>query len=100
MAHPTLEEGRISPKRAFLIGGGILGVALLLFGRGLLRWIELEAQQRQLQSEIATLQAENRRLVEESRRLREDPAYMERVARREMGFVRPGETVIKLKKKQ
>ncbi|MBI3292790.1 MAG: septum formation initiator family protein [Elusimicrobia bacterium] len=87
-------------SKKLLLTGAILAAGLFFFGRGAIRWIELEAQQAQLQSEIATLQAENRRLAEESRRLREDPAYMEAVARRELGFVRPGETVIKLKKKQ
>ena len=46
---------------------------------------------------IAALHAENARLREQARRLREDPAAIEEVARRELGLIKPGETVFIIK---
>jgi len=87
----------MAKNRIFLIAAGTAATGLFFFGPGLLRWTHLENQRAQFQAEIETLQRENLQLTEEARRLREDPAYMEAVARQEMGFVRPGETVVKLK---
>lgn len=88
----------MEPKRRVLIGISIGGGLLFLYGAGLLRWAEITAQKSALESEVARLKQENLRLYEEARRLREDPAYAEAIARRELGFVRPGETKIKFKK--
>ena len=82
--------------RTALIGAGILFV----YGAAALRWIELRSDRSRLEAEISSLKTENRRLYEEARRLREDPAYAEAVARRELGFVRPGETKIKISNRQ
>ena len=82
-------------RRLLILGSA--GLLLLLFGPRLLRWGELKGREAQLQAEIASLKAQNRELFEEARRLREDPAYAEAVARKELGLVRPGETVIKVK---
>ncbi len=87
----------MDPKKKFLIGAGI-GLALLaLYAPAFLRWSELNARQEQLETEIALLKRENIRLAQEAKRLREDPAYAEALARRQFGFVRPGETVIKFR---
>ena len=90
----------MDPKKHFLIGAAVMGGFLLLFGPGFVRWAELRAQRSQLKSEVGTLKEQNRRLYDEARRLREDPGYAEAVYRQEMGFVRPGETVIKFKDKR
>ncbi len=71
-----------------------MGLAVL-YGPGFIRWAELKAQQAELRTEVARLKAENSRLHAEARRLREDPSYAEAIARRELGFVRQGETMIK-----
>lgn len=82
-------------KRSALTLLAIAGGLLFLYGPALLRWLELQSRRDQLDSEIALLTKENQRLYEEARRLREDPTYAEAVARRELGLVRPGETVVK-----
>jgi cell division protein FtsB len=46
-----------------------------------------------MQSENARLTAENSQLAREARALRSDPAALERAAREELRFVRPGERV-------
>lgn len=88
----------MDPKKKLLIGAGIGLGLLMLYAPAFLRWSELNARQEQLEAEIAALKGENSRLVQEAKRLREDPAYAEAVARRQFGFVRPGETVIKLQR--
>ncbi len=90
----------MDPKRRRLIGAAVVGGLLLIYGPGLFRWIEIKARRSQMELEIAGLKQENQRLYEETRRLREDPAYAEAVARREMGFARPGETVVRIKEKK
>ena len=88
----------MEPKKKLLIGSG-LGLGLvLLYAPAFLRWSELNARQEQLEAEIAALKGENLRLYQEARRLREDPSYAEAVARRQFGFVRPGETVVKFQR--
>jgi cell division protein FtsB len=88
----------MDPKKKLLIGAGI-GLGLLaLYGPAFLRWSELNARQEQLETEIAALKKENVRLYQEAKRLREDPSYAEAVARRQSGFVRPGETVVKFQR--
>lgn len=87
----------MEPKKKFLTSAAVAGGLILLYGSGLIRWAERKGTQARLESEIACLREENQRLYQEARRLREDPAYAEAVARRQLGFVRPGETVIRLK---
>ena len=90
----------MEPKKKLLIGS-LIGVGLLLlYGVGFLHWVELKAEEGRLKKEVAYLQIENRRLYEESRRLREDPSYAEAVARQQLGFTRPGETVVKFTDRQ
>ena len=60
---------------------------------GLLATRLASSQEAQLADRIAVLKAENDALREHARRLREDPAYIEEVARREFGLIRPGERV-------
>lgn len=84
-------------KRKLLIGLAIGAGLVVLYAPAFVRWAELKARQDQMQAEIATLKRENQRLYQEAKRLREDPSYAEAVARRQFGFVRPGETVVKFK---
>ena len=85
----------MEPKKVLLIGLLLGAVLAFFFGPGFLRWAELEAQQAQLRTQVSALREGNQRLYEETRRLREDPSYVEAVARQQLRFVRPGETVIR-----
>ena len=60
---------------------------------GLRRHLTLSAEVRRMQGENARLAAENAALSREVRALRSDPAALERAAREELRFVRPGERV-------
>ncbi|MDL1952272.1 septum formation initiator family protein, partial [Acidobacteria bacterium ACD] len=50
----------------------------------------------ELQSEISALAAENEQLEAEVSRLEKDPAAVEKIAREELNFVRPGDVVLVL----
>jgi cell division protein FtsB len=68
-------------------------------------WVKIRPkleQNQHLQEQIEALAAENRALearIEELKRNQElletDPRFVERVAREELGYVRPGETVFR-----
>lgn len=72
----------------------LLIVALAITLAGIFPFRQLLAQQRQVESTEAKLEAlvmENERLAEEAELLQTQPE-IERVAREELGLVRPGET--------
>lgn len=88
----------MEPKKKLLIGVGIGLGLLLLYGPAFIRWSELNTRQEQLEAEVALLKRQNLQLYQEAKRLREDPSYAEAVARRQFGFVREGETVVKFQR--
>ena len=84
--------------------GAALAVALVLsygpyhlYARsGLARTIALRRELTTLEARNRDLAAENERLAREAAALRDDPAALERVARVELGWVRPGELVLEM----
>ncbi len=60
---------------------------------GLRRYVALSREVRRMRAENARLEGENEALSREARALRSDPAALERAAREELRFVRPGERV-------
>lgn len=85
---------------------GVAAIALALtFGylpyhlharSGFARFLQLRADLASLQAHNARLLEENERLSREAEALRSDPRAVERVARAELGWVRPGEVVFDL----
>ena len=82
--------------------GWIVVAALLLlavmavFGdNGVLALRRLRGEVDSLVREVRTLEAENERLSRAISELQEDPAAIERIAREELGLVRPGERVLR-----
>ena len=65
--------------------------------RGLVESYRARQQYRALEAQVRQLEIDNVRLREEARRLREDPATIERIARRELGLARPGEVLVLVK---
>jgi cell division protein FtsB len=63
---------------------------------GLARTLVLRRDLKALRVRNAQLAAENDRLAREAEALRDDPNAIERVARAELGWVRPGEIVVDL----
>ncbi len=77
---------------------GVLAVLLgaAVFGEnGVLHLRRLRAEVEALHRDVQTLEAENERLSRAIGELRSDPAAVERIAREELGLVRPGERVLR-----
>jgi cell division protein FtsB len=82
----------------------VLGAAVALFMAllalaGLKSWRDLEAareRERILETRIADTRARSDRLRARIERLRTDPGALERLAREDLGMVRPGDVVIEL----
>ena len=69
-------------------------VATILFGsRGVLRLHALTTDEAAIKQRIGALLEENQRLRTQLHALRTDDRYLERLAREQLGFVRPGEVV-------
>lgn len=85
------------PLRAAAIAGAVtVALAMGAWGvSGALRARALEHQIRAAEGEIETLKTQARTLEETADRLRNDPAYIEKLAREEHGLVRPDETILK-----
>lgn len=82
---------------------GILAAAALLFSVfgevGILSTWRMGRSQRQLVEENAKLREDNARLRAEVDKLRTNPAYIEEIARKELGLIGKKENVIVLERK-
>ena len=78
--------------------GAVLAVVLgtAVFGEnGILHLRRLRAEVEALHRDVQALEVENERLTRAIGELRTDPAAVERIAREELGLVRPGERVLR-----
>jgi cell division protein FtsB len=80
--------------RWWLVGAVVAAAAAAAWDpSGLRRYLALASEVRRMERENARLAADNASLSREVRALRSDPAALERAAREELRFVRPGERV-------
>jgi cell division protein FtsB len=77
--------------------GATLVVESLFGARGLSALLEARRQHAAVASDLERLRAENARLRSDARRLREDPDAIEEAARRDLGYIAPGEKVFIVK---
>lgn len=98
---PSAPEVRERRRRflryGLLIVSGVLMVNALFGERGYLATIQARHDQAQLESDLNAVRMENARLAEEARRLKQDPQALEEAARRDLGLIRPGETLITIR---
>lgn len=72
---------------------------LLIFSEnGLLSYFRLRGELKEHKKNIASLINENSALEAELRRLREDPSYLEEIARKKYGLIWEGEKVLRFEK--
>ena len=79
------------------------GTALVLLAMGvtayagnqILRVTQMRREISTMERDITTLRGRSEELTRTVDRLRNDPAFVEKLAREEFGMVRPGETVLK-----
>ena len=82
---------------ALVLVGCVIVVDALVGERGLLAMRKARQQYHALEGALAAAKAENGRLRLEAKRLREDPSAIEDLARRELGLIKPGETLFILR---
>lgn len=82
-----------------LLGG--LGLILVVAGlavygsNGVVRVWHMQRELQALERELGTLRARTRELTDTVDRLRNDPLFIEKLAREDLGMVHPGETILK-----
>ncbi|BDG07780.1 FtsB family cell division protein [Anaeromyxobacter paludicola] len=89
----------LRPQHKSLLVAGVAGAFLAysaLEGRGLRQHLRLQREIQAVSTRNEALRQENLRLRREARALTGDPAALERAAREELNYVRPGELVIRL----
>lgn len=73
------------------------GPYYLYANSGFARYLQLRRDLAAVQARNARLRAENERLAREADALRANPRAIEKVARADLGWVRPGEVVFELR---
>jgi cell division protein FtsB len=77
----------------------IVAVTLSAYGaRAVLKVSEMRRDMETMERDLVTLRARTEELTRTVDRLRNDPAYIEKLAREDLGYVREGETVLKFPK--
>ncbi len=77
------------------MGSCALMVNALIGENGYLATLRARQEHKALVASLTKLRLENQQLSDEVRRLHDDPAGpMEEAARRELGFIKPGETLV------
>jgi cell division protein FtsB len=93
---PRVDLERLSPQRLGAIAMVVLAVGLAVFGvKESVRAWQMRHDMRAVEREVEALRAKQAELTRTVERLRNDPLYIEKLAREEMGMVREGETVLK-----
>jgi cell division protein FtsB len=85
-----------------VLGAAVVLFLALLLVAGVKSWRDLEAarsRERALTDRIEALHRESERLKARIERLRHDPGTLERLAREELGMVRPGDVLFELPQK-
>lgn len=92
------EEARTRNRRILAYGlfifSLILMVNALVGENGYLATLRARREHDALVQALSKLQQENNRLADEANRLKNDPAALEEAARRDLGLMRPGETLV------
>ena len=94
----TERSSRSARWKKLLIAAGVVLALYFLVTRllgemGVVKYYRMKAQYYDLTKEIAKLKQDNIRLRNDINALKNDPAYLERVARDKLGLARPGEIV-------
>ena len=98
---PSAPEVRDRRRRLFryglLIVSGILMVNAVFGERGYLATLQARQQEHGLEADLQAIRVENADLAENAMRIKQDPQALEEAARRNLGLIRPGETLITIR---
>ncbi|MBI3993713.1 MAG: septum formation initiator family protein [Candidatus Lambdaproteobacteria bacterium] len=90
--------------RAFMAFLVIFGVGMILVSlvgdQGWIAYLRLQGERGQLRQRIEETRAREAQLRREIHALQDDPAYLEQVARKLLGLVKPGDVVIEMRPKR
>lgn len=96
MASTSAAKKQVKWFRYVLLGLGVLAAYHVLTGpSGAFNLVKLRQANDETRRELDSLQARKRALALEKARLEKDSAYLERVARKELGMAKPGEKVFR-----
>ncbi len=96
MRAPRVDVQTLSPKRLGTIAMVALAVMLAVFGvKESVRAWQMRRDMHAVERDVQARRAKEAELTRTVDRLRNDPLYIEKLAREEMGMVREGETVLK-----
>jgi len=90
----------IRQRRRRVLGYGLLIVSAVLMANavigenGYLASVRAQREYDRAMADLTRIRAENQALQDESRRLQHDADALEDAARRELGMIRPGETLV------
>lgn len=79
---------------------GFLFVLILIFLPGYSKFQELYQKNKLLEEKIRQLEISNKKLTNELSRLKEDPVYVEKVAREKLKVTKKGEIIFKIAPEQ
>jgi cell division protein FtsB len=92
-----LKQQSFFQKLSLLMAGvvSVLAIAYAFIGNnGYLELRRREAKSRELRARAEELRRENKEILDEIRKLKTDPKLIEKIAREELGMVKPGEVKI------
>jgi cell division protein FtsB len=95
--HDDAPKPESSPRGRRLLRVGLVIVTLAVLidaivgEKGLVALMRARDLESAVASDLQRVRDENQRTVEQARRYREDPATLEELARRDLGYIKPGE---------
>ncbi len=87
----TTPRGRRLLRAGLVVVTVVVLVDAIVGEKGLVALMRAHDREAEVQHDLATARLDNQRAVEQARRYREDPATLEELARRDLGFIKPGE---------
>jgi cell division protein FtsB len=95
--HDDAPKPETTPRGRRLLRAGLVIVTIVVLvdaivgEKGRVALMRARERQAEVAHDLETLRLENLRTVEQARRYREDAATIEELARRDLGFIKPGE---------
>ena len=96
-AQDDAPKPEITPRGRRLLRVGLVIVTLVVLidaivgEKGLVALMRARELEAAVATDLQRVRDENQRTVEQARRYREDPATLEELARRDLGYIKPGE---------
>jgi cell division protein FtsB len=87
----TTPRGRRLFRAGLLVVTIVVLVDAIVGEKGLVALMRAHDVEAAFRHDLETVRLDNQRALEQARRYREDPATLEELARRDLGFIKPGE---------